>query len=136
MFSEVGIFCRHILRIYNVHCVKCILQVYILSRWTKAAILPNVNLSLTHGTDNMFGKILEDSVWRVQMTRKFNSVLGASAGFPEARRVCEQGYDSIKQFLDIQRNSSVLDESASRTVLDPPRSRPKGQRNTRKRSIV
>ncbi|CAH9068262.1 unnamed protein product [Cuscuta europaea] len=136
MFSEVGIFCGHILRIYNVHCVKCIPQVYILSRWTKAAILPNVNLSVTHGTDIMSGKILEDSVWRVQMTRKFNSVLSASAAFPEARRVCDQGYESIKHFLDAQRDASVVDESASRTILDPPRSRSKGQRNTRKRSIV
>ncbi|CAH9119965.1 unnamed protein product [Cuscuta europaea] len=138
MFSEVGILCRHILRIYNIHCVKCIPQVYILPRWTKAAILQHVSPPFTQGRDLMCGKIIEDSVWRVQMTRKFNTILGASVGLPEARQVCEEGYNTIKQFLDIQNNVSGVDELGSdpRTILDPPRSRPKGQRNTRKRSIV
>ncbi|CAH9079359.1 unnamed protein product [Cuscuta epithymum] len=138
MFSEVGILCRHILRIYNIHCVKCIPRDYIMSRWTKGAILPNMGRSHIEAPDTLFGKILEDSVWRVQMTRKFNTILASSASIPEARQVCEQGYDSIKNFLDIQKRRTAGDESASesRTILDPPRSVPKGQRNTRKKSIV
>ncbi|CAH9127459.1 unnamed protein product [Cuscuta epithymum] len=86
----------------------------------------------------MCGKVVEDSVWRVQMTRKFNAILAASAGLPEARQVCEEGYKSIKHSLDIQKSVSCGDEfgSAPKTILDPPRSRPKGERNKRKRSIV
>ncbi|CAH9072652.1 unnamed protein product [Cuscuta europaea] len=107
-------------------------------RWTKAAILPTISSFLTQATNTMVGKVLEDSVWRVQMTRKFNTVLAGSAGIPEARVLCEQGNDSIRNFLDIQKCVSVGDETASepRSILDPPRSRPKGQRNTRKKSTV
>ncbi|CAH9145433.1 unnamed protein product [Cuscuta epithymum] len=104
----------------------------------KAAILQNVNPPFTQGTDVMCGKIVKDSVWRVQMTRKFNAILAASAGIPEARQVCEEGYKSIKHSLDIQKSVSCMNEfgSAPRTILDPPRSRPKGERNKRNRTTV
>ncbi|CAH9074203.1 unnamed protein product, partial [Cuscuta epithymum] len=35
-FSEVGILCCHILRIYHIHCVEVIPDCYVLKRWTRS----------------------------------------------------------------------------------------------------
>ncbi|XP_056692170.1 protein FAR1-RELATED SEQUENCE 9-like [Spinacia oleracea] len=65
-FSEVGLLCSHILRIYSIHCVAMLPEQYILKRWTKAAMCSAV-------VDEQSSKVnvVPASVWRFQTMRKF-----------------------------------------------------------------
>jgi len=139
-YEEGGFLCRHILRIY--HCVGCVAEIpptYILKRWTKhAKIKDDVNEGVRGKTDG--------PVWRLDMQRKFHTLIVASAGNEMARAVINDCFkrarDEVESIVggislsddeDGEGNESVT--TAADVIQNPKGKTKKGERFKRKRSV-
>ncbi|XP_056698452.1 protein FAR1-RELATED SEQUENCE 5-like [Spinacia oleracea] len=75
-FTEMGFLCSHLLRVYHAHCNPKIPNLYILKRWTKAAMCSHLVED-----DGENSNIVATSVWREQTLRNFGRLVDAS--FPK-----------------------------------------------------
>ncbi|CAH9129710.1 unnamed protein product [Cuscuta epithymum] len=137
-FSEVGILCCHILRIYHIHCVEVIPDCYVLKRWTRSAkCVPTEQIYASSGTSNVL-----PSVWRMQMQKKFHKLLCSSDSNSAARHFCEESFTKLKVDVEEQVGSIYFSDSESSTVglgsaiSNPKSSRKKGERNVRRKSLI
>lgn len=142
-FQETGILCSHSLRVYDLNCVEVMPTKYMTPRWTKS-IRPQEDLENT----TKKGVSTPPAVWRTQMKRKYNSVISASAENEEARKIIEDNLTQVKQ--QIQNEGLVVSESEDdqnqdveehhidneTVVLNPKKSRQKGESNIRRKSTT
>jgi len=141
MFTEVGILCSHYLRVMHMFCVQKIPYRYIMQRWCKG---------VKDGQSNDYASkvskkesMLCSSVWRLQMTRKMNSLIVASQLNKQSMAHCEDYFNKLKQLVEMEVGSIYYEDDgqgkgldSSKNVLNPPGSRKKGVRNNRLKSIV
>ncbi|XP_021848740.2 protein FAR-RED IMPAIRED RESPONSE 1-like [Spinacia oleracea] len=104
-FSEVGLLCSHILRIYSIHCVAMLPEQYILKRWTKAAMCSAV-------VDEQSSKenVVPASVWRFQTMRKFVHLVTSCQDFLEARVEIDTAFDLLRQKVESVRGAIDFSE--------------------------
>ncbi|KAJ8451299.1 hypothetical protein Cgig2_014071 [Carnegiea gigantea] len=140
MFTEVGIWCSHCLRVLHACCVEHVADRYIMKRWCKG-IKDSHNFEL--GSLAVEDNVGCSFVWKMQMLRKINSIIIASQMNKAARAHCEKAFLELKKLVEFDigsincdgdRNAKVLNSSPN--VLNPPGSRQKGVRNKRFKSIV
>ncbi|XP_056695552.1 protein FAR1-RELATED SEQUENCE 5-like [Spinacia oleracea] len=91
-FSEVGLLCSHILRIYSIHCIGVLPKQYILKKWAKAAMCSTI-------VDEQFSKanVVPASVWRFQTMRKFVRLVTSCQDFLESRVEIDTAFDLLRQ---------------------------------------
>ena len=119
-------------------CVKKIPEKYILDRWKK-------NIKGYEDVDNVrsFDKYgdTSSSAWRLQMMRKFTTLITASATNPKTRVLCEELFQKAREAVEMEigptYHSGAEDNvNSGGIVRDPNRLREKGQKNKRKVSIA
>ncbi|KAH6780052.1 hypothetical protein C2S52_011289 [Perilla frutescens var. hirtella] len=107
-FEEYGLLCSHCLRILDRNSVKEIPSSYILKRWTKltkkylwdkADSAPHTNTDLLHST-----------AWRDTMARIYYTILLRAQANEEARRIMEDGSNTILDGVQALTTTSNLIE--------------------------
>ncbi|XP_021757116.1 protein FAR1-RELATED SEQUENCE 9-like isoform X4 [Chenopodium quinoa] len=136
-FSETGLLCSHSLRVYHLHCVRNIPQEYIMKRWTKAAMC-------SHGIEEptLRTNVVATSVWRSQTIRKFVKLITSCQNSLNARAEVECYFNLLKE--KVESVSGVIDfsepvkevEIVDLEIKNPPKARPKGERNVRPKSTL
>ncbi|KAJ8452000.1 hypothetical protein Cgig2_016581 [Carnegiea gigantea] len=83
------------------------------------------------------------SIWKMQMIRKMNTLITASQMNTQARVHYEEYFNKLKELVEQEVGSIYVEENvaskqmdSSRKILNPVGSKPKGERNKRKKSIV
>ncbi|XP_056691821.1 protein FAR1-RELATED SEQUENCE 5-like [Spinacia oleracea] len=142
-FSEVGLLCSHILRIYSIHCVAMLPEQYILKRWTKAGMCNAV-------VDEQSSKanVVPASVWKFQTMRNFVRLVTSSQYFLEARVEIDTAFDLLRQKVESVRGAIDFSEPVEGidvpghdgkdgpSIKDPKKRRKKGETNERPKGIV
>ncbi|XP_021754636.1 uncharacterized protein LOC110719951 isoform X2 [Chenopodium quinoa] len=136
-FSETGLLCSHSLRVYHLHCVRNIPQEYIMKRWKKAAMC-------SHGIEEptLRTNVVATSVWRSQTIRKFVKLITSCQNSLNARAEVECYFNLLKE--KVESVSGVIDfsepvkevEIVDLEIKNPPKARPKGERNVRPKSTL
>ncbi|XP_021747450.1 protein FAR1-RELATED SEQUENCE 5-like [Chenopodium quinoa] len=136
-FSETGLLCSHSLRVYHLHCERNIPQEYIMKQWTKASMC-------SHGIEEptLRTNVVATSVWRSQTIRKFVKLITSCQNSLNARAEVECYFNLLKEKGESV--SGVIDfsepikevEIVDLEIKNPPKARPKGERNVRPKSIL
>ncbi|KAL2899217.1 Protein FAR1-RELATED SEQUENCE 9 [Bienertia sinuspersici] len=107
-FGEVGLLCKHSLRVLHLNNITYIPSKYIVKIWTKGAMCTRVDdLALAHHG------IAPPSVWRLDNIRKFTRIVGRAQYDMRARNIIEECIDEctsgINLFLE-QDHENVVQE--------------------------
>ena len=94
-FTEMGFLCSHALRVYHVHCVPEIPNLYILKRWTKAAMCSHLVED-----DGEKSNIVAASVWRAQTLRNFVKLVMSSQDSLQARAEVDSAFGLLKEKVE------------------------------------
>ncbi|KAJ8438344.1 hypothetical protein Cgig2_013392 [Carnegiea gigantea] len=114
---------------------------YIRKRWCKTIEECQSNeLRVRHASKE---DIQCSSIWKMQMIRKMNTLITVSEMNTQARADCEEYFNKLKELVEQEAGSIYVEENvaskqmdSSRKILNPVGSKPKAERNKRKKSIV
>ncbi len=115
-FEEMGWFCLHILRIFNVRNVTTIPTAYIVRRWTKNARAGKRIDSMGGGTNVKFVSMF----WRNKLMKDIYDVVISCQEIEEARHLCEQWVTdlSIKVSVCLSSNQAMGPSSSCVSGVD------------------
>ncbi|XP_021731351.1 protein FAR1-RELATED SEQUENCE 9-like [Chenopodium quinoa] len=116
-FGEVGLLCKHSLRVLHLNNITYIPKRYIVKRWTKAAMCTRVD-------DNVVAEsgITPSNVWRLHSIRTFIRLVDRGQNDITTRTVIEEAIDDCTNRIDLllrkdeeetTQCSNVNDESAT-----------------------
>ncbi|KAH9604040.1 hypothetical protein KSS87_000726 [Heliosperma pusillum] len=133
-FEEGGFLCRHILFVYHCNCVDKIPSSYVLKRWTREA-KPKEDIS-----EGSTGRgTIAGPVWRLDMHRQFHKLIIASADNEITRGIVNNCFGKAKAEIEAVLGGIDISDNEGGDVdaiQNPKRKTKKGEKFTRKRSII
>ena len=109
-FSEVGLLCKHSLRVLHLNNITYIPKRYIMKRWTKAAMCTRVD-------DNVVAEsgVTPSNVWRLHIIRTFIRLADRAQIDLSSRTVIEEAIDECTNKIDLllRKDESENQESSN-----------------------
>ncbi|XP_048495932.2 protein FAR1-RELATED SEQUENCE 1-like [Beta vulgaris subsp. vulgaris] len=106
-FDEVGLLCKHCLRVLHLNNVTTIPKRYIVKRWTKDAMCTKVDDHVVEESG-----VVPSSVWRLNTLRNFNKLIIMSQNDMSARNIMEAAFTECQKRVELLVGSS---ENAKQT---------------------
>ncbi|XP_074314503.1 protein FAR-RED ELONGATED HYPOCOTYL 3-like [Silene latifolia] len=131
-FEESGFLCRHILRIYHCNCVDEIPNVYVLKRWTNDAKPKDDVIEVSKGK-------VAGPVWRLDIQHQFHKLINASCESDIIRGIVNDCFEKARSEIEAVVGGiqcSDVKEGDVDVIQNPKRKTKKGERFTRKQSLI
>ncbi|CAA0831418.1 Protein FAR1-RELATED SEQUENCE 5 [Striga hermonthica] len=118
-FEECGLLCRHCLKVFYMHSLTRIPDIYIKRRWTKFA-RKDLWDSLGIGIEMLDEKVNGCNLWRHDIMRKYYNLLLKAQGNNEVRKTMEDGLDRLSGAVDALMNARhwTKENDASSSSVD------------------
>ncbi|GER37283.1 FAR1-related sequence 5 [Striga asiatica] len=103
-FEDCGLLCRHCLKVFHMHSMTRIPDIYIKRRWTKFArkdLWDNLSIGIGKPDEKVNGC----NLWRHDIMRKYYNLLLKAQDNNEVRKTMEDGLDRLSGEIDALMNA-------------------------------